>query len=157
ANHRSVQTHVWNLLDGSCEQFQTKPGSRSNGAFACNAHGDQIIDYLPGVGMSDDLIRVWELDAPERGRSLEFDQRSVPLEAAGWEAVTSRSLAGIDVVAYHPDGNHAIGGFRSGALYAWDLADGKLEHILTVHTGSVTSVAYDAGGSHVVSGSMDKT
>jgi WD40 repeat protein len=65
--------------------------------------------------------------------------------------------AGVNSVAFSPDGQHIVSGSRDKTLKIWDANNGKQLQTLTGHTGWVTSVSFSPDGQRIVSGNYDKT
>jgi eukaryotic-like serine/threonine-protein kinase len=70
-----------------------------------------------------------------------------------------RELSGcsdwLTCVAYAPDGRHVVAGSHDGTVCVWDAEQGRRQHSLKAHDGSVTGVAFVLDGSHMLSSGQD--
>ena len=85
-----------------------------------------------------------------------------------WDVATGRELpnnlvghtAGIQSVAFSPDGRALASGSRDGTVIVWDVADPahpSLRHRLEGNAGAVWAVAYSPDGKTIASGNDDGT
>ncbi len=70
---------------------------------------------------------------------------------------TLESQAGIESIAFSPDGSLLASGSSDGAIQLWQVSDGSLLHTLTGHTSGVSGVAFSPDGQLIASGSGDGT
>ncbi|MBA2307453.1 WD40 repeat domain-containing protein [Candidatus Dependentiae bacterium] len=65
--------------------------------------------------------------------------------------------AGINSIAFNPDGNTVLTGSDDKTARLWDVKTGQQLQILKGHTHSVSSVAFSPDGDTIITGSSDKT
>ncbi|KAH8672846.1 quinon protein alcohol dehydrogenase-like superfamily, partial [Tricladium varicosporioides] len=63
----------------------------------------------------------------------------------------------IHTAAFNKSATQLAAGGEKGIIYVWDLKSGQLVETLTGHTAAIFSIEYTPDGSHIVSGSEDKT
>jgi hypothetical protein len=73
------------------------------------------------------------------------------------EAIWRREApAGVECVAFSPDGQTALSGLRDGTLILWNTATGEPLRRFEGHAGSVSSVVFSPDGRTALSGSFDR-
>jgi WD40 repeat protein len=130
-------------------------------------------------GSEDKTIVVWETQSGEAVRTMEghtgeitsvaicTDNSKVVSGSSDhamkvWSLTTGALLSSIQnrfdqpFVSFHPSGEFVAASSYSYAIRLWGL-NGKLVHTLKGHTGDVTSIAFNATGSRMLSGSCDCT
>lgn len=74
------------------------------------------------------------------------------------EVISTRKKAQYNCLDWHPVFEHHIAtGAQDSAVAVWDLRNRKQVQVYTEHNGSVNSIAFNSGGSLLLSGSSDKT
>ena len=79
-----------------------------------------------------------------------------------WEASTGKEITRmiydghVTSLAFSPDGQYVLLGFRDGMASLWDASTGK-ETVGIAHDAAVTSAVFSPDGKYVVSGSWDNT
>ncbi len=80
-----------------------------------------------------------------------------------WDITTQEILwrfeapAGVESVAFSPDGQTALTGLRDATLILWDIETGQQIRRLQGHAGRVWSVDFSPDGQRALSGSADRT
>ncbi len=91
------------------------------------------------LGLSDDTIRILNIETGEEERVLDKHEGSV--------------LS----VAVSSEGKRCVSGSADGTIRIWNMETGEEEHVLKGHTDSVVAVAISPDGRYCVSGSLDGT
>jgi WD40 repeat protein len=105
---------------------------------------------------------VWSLALSPDGRTLAAAGTGANDSAALWELATGRRRdsfrgpAGVDAVAFAPDGASLATGGSSGDVRLWDAA-GRKRQLLGWHFKEVTAVAFSPDGRTLASASWDST
>lgn len=74
------------------------------------------------------------------------------------EVLSTRKKTQYNCLDWHPVFEHHIAtGAQDSAIAVWDLRNRKQVQVYTEHNGSVNSIAFNSGGSLLLSGSNDKT
>lgn len=74
------------------------------------------------------------------------------------EVLSTRKKSQYNCLDWHPVFEHHIAtGAQDSAIAVWDLRNRKQVQVYTEHNGSVNSIAFNSGGSLLLSGSSDKT
>ncbi|KAI0472598.1 WD40 repeat-like protein [Xylariaceae sp. FL0804] len=110
---------------------------------AIAAHG-----ALVAVGTSGHAVRLYRAD----GASL------TPAAGAGSEEETRHATSPITALAFSRDGALLAAGSQAGKIYAYRVVGARLELATdrwSAHTGRVTSLAWNAAGTHAASGALD--
>ncbi|XP_052782813.1 autophagy-related protein 16-1-like [Mya arenaria] len=93
------------------------------------------------TGGSDRKIKLWDYNAGQ----------------CSCKGMLTGSNAGITSLEYDLDESHILGASNDYACRLWSIADQRLRHTLTGHSGKVLSAKFLGENSKVVSGSHDRT
>jgi hypothetical protein len=97
-------------------------------------------------------------DHPEYQEVQELFRRTSSTFQPIWQSpITSHHRAGIDSVAFSPDGQTLASGSRDNTIKLWEVASGRERATLSGHGDEVSSVAFSPDGQTLASGSWDKT
>lgn len=119
--------------------------------------------YRAGISAAQTLIEHSQFD---QARSILAREG---VEAGrGWEWGWLQRLAHPDLMrldhntavtdlAFRPDERYLLTGSLDGAVRLWELATGRLVHLLQLHTGQVDSVTFSADGAQFLTASSDGT
>lgn len=93
---------------------------------------------------------------------IQFDEKrrphAQPIEL--WDAETGRHVKSLDnasfetALAWSPDGNYLASGSLRGAIYFWDIENGKVLHTLKGHSKYITDLVISADGQMLISSSQ---
>lgn len=91
------------------------------------------------------------------GKILIWDART-KIRSPPVQSISSKRKMQFNCLDWHPVFDHHIAtGAQDSSCVVWDLRNGKQVQIYVEHNGSINSVAFNPGGSLLLSGSSDKT
>jgi len=129
---------IWSIKTGKCINSFYGDSSHAD-ELAVTPDGRRIISLHLSLGMSDNILRIWDLNSRE---CLISQLANTGLERA-W------CLTG--------DGRMIVSSTIDHKLQVWDLENGRCLRILEGNRDSVTSINILPDGNTVVSGSQDGT
>ncbi|KAI8972769.1 WD40-repeat-containing domain protein [Pilobolus umbonatus] len=144
------RVRVWDMETGKCTHIFTG----HNSTVRCLLITTPILpDQVPMIitGSRDSTLRVWKLPDPK--------DEAGHYHGEGRDPYFVHSLVGhrhsVRAVASH--GNTLVSGSYDSTVRVWNIAKGRLIHLLEGHTHKVYSIVIDAERNHCMSGSMDST
>ncbi|KAI1380816.1 WD40 repeat-like protein [Hypoxylon crocopeplum] len=98
---------------------------------------------LVAVGLSNNAVRLYKADGSSGGKLTQTHE-------------AKNSTAQISALAFSRDGSLLAAGNTAGKIYAYRTASLEVAtDRWSAHTGRVTCIAWDAAGTHAVSGALD--
>jgi WD40 repeat protein len=102
-------------------------------------------------------LRIWDIGRYMLSGSDDHTVRMWDVASGGELLVFQGHTAGVNSVAFSPDGNIALSGCSDKTVRLWDLESGKELRVFEGHTAQVNSVAFSLNGQFALSGSSDNT
>jgi WD40 repeat protein/DNA-binding SARP family transcriptional activator len=145
--------------DGTIKGWDTTNGKELftvTGHTAYQQFAGVTLAYSPNgsqLATSDgDKVHIWDISAAMQGPALN------PGSATPKEVLTLRGhAAGIQAIAYSPDGTRIATGGIDNAITVWDAATGKELLTLAGHKSYITGLAFSPDGKRIASASNDQT
>jgi WD40 repeat protein len=131
-----TNVRLWDITTGDCLRTFNHPAEVSSvawspdGRFALSACGGLVASL---IGKRDKNLRLWDISSGDCLRKLEGH------------------TAGVNAVAWSPDGRFALSGGDDGTIRLWAVATGRCLYSLGAHTTAVNGVAWNTSGHFALS------